>query len=732
MARVRKGMRCGRLLVAVALAGAGLGAASEAHAGCREVPHQDGTAEVCQSQAWFNCVATNPSAGTLEGFGSWDESPPEGPLAGQAGCARPDGSVPPKGGEVTPAAFMALGSADGRVDSLTVRLFALIASGSGSDLGSVSADVFVMVDGRGTPIRDVTLESQRRPDGITEVTFSVEDLGFLGDLENRRHQVGLSVHPTSPVPVSWVWDAEPVPASITFNPAQPAGTRLDADDVGVAAPLADPRAGPGAHDATVIAIVDTGFDPYHWDFVGSKMPQHRDADRSNDLPLEAPPDRWLSGFPDPDEAFASYQSLDLTFEHDDAFRRLDGLREADADEWDTVTPSTPGQLNYHWIPGSKVVGAITFETGEPSTFGTTGNHGQGTSSTAVGNLHGTCPECLLVFLRAHPVDNQPGTLAAFEWALDQPWIDVVSMSVPTCLMTPLGHDVYFQNCNDVDQQRRATERGQTIFFAAGNGISNFSPGLATNPTLSNSQQGPDWIVTVSAVTRTGHAVHAAGKPADLAGLGFGIGASSGAATVGGAGFFTGTSGATPLVAGTYARALHQVRRALPGPSRVQDDGVVAEGGRVRCGPVRPDCELGSGELTAAELRGRLLGGAVHTPEGTTMSFFGVGQVPPTPESEFLSEGHGSYFGRAFGEQRWRGELDRVLAPMEGRVRPLRRPEGERDWMVVDSFCRQELWGSWDGGYFVEGETSLPGPDPAWPLRTSIEATCPFLTPAPPM
>jgi hypothetical protein len=55
---------------------------------------------------------------------------------------------------------------------------------------------------------------------------------------------------------------------------------------------------------------------------------------------------------------------------------------------------------------------------------------------------------------------------------------------------------------------------------------------------------------------------------------------------------------------------------------------------------------------------------------------------------------------------------------------LKRPEGERDWMTVLSFCRQHLWGSWRGGYYREGDSPLPGPDADYPVRTFIETTCP--------
>ena len=47
-------------------------------------------------------------------------------------------------------------------------------------------------------------------------------------------------------------------------------------------------------------------------------------------------------------------------------------------------------------------------------------------------------------------------------------------------------------------------------------------------------------------------------------------------------------------------------------------------------------------------------------------------------------------------------------------------------MIVDSYCRQHLWGEWNGGYYVDGKTDLPGSDPAYPVRSSLEHGCPLL------
>ncbi len=473
-------------------------------------------------------------------------------------------------------------------------------------------------------------------------------------------------------------------------------------------------------DATVIAVIDSAFSPYHWDFVASHMPQAKDSDPRNDLPLTTAPDEWLDGFPGP-AAFDSYESLDLTLDETNKDTQLAALDQADSEKWSKVKQSTRDEVNYYWMPGTKVVGALDF--GGNKIHGDSGEHGMGTTSVSVGNLHGTCPECLLVFIS---YSNQQTGEAAIEWALDQPWIDAISNSYG--FSTGLRDRIY--SGSNTQAQRRASERGQTIFFSAGNGQANTF--TVPNTTMFSSQEGPDWIVTVGAVSPETHASYSGhGKPADIASIGSGYPASYGASTVSqtGEGGFGGTSNATPTIAGIYGRALYMSRVALRGPSRVQRGGTIARGRRFDCAGVRRDCELGDAKLTVKELRNRLFKGAIHSEAGTTVSSFQVGNVPPVGEDEFLSEGHGSYYGRETGKVKdWLDEFDRIMGPLEGRAKELERPEGEREWFVVDSYCRQHLWGFWRGGYFVRGKTDLPGDDPDYPVRSSWERSCEHLAP----
>jgi hypothetical protein len=458
------------------------------------------------------------------------------------------------------------------------------------------------------------------------------------------------------------------------------------------------------------------------------MPQALNADPSDDLPLTSAPSTWLPGFP-------AATRMDLKLEQTKGTANPSTLQTADQAKWNTVKPSTGASPNVYWFPGTKVIGAMTFGTGKIA--GSTSEHGVGTTSTAVGNLNGTCPECLLFFIQ---YGDAASAEAAIAWAEKQPWIDAISNSYGFSLAS---RDRLYSK-SDVPGQRTASERGQTIFFSAGNGQENAF--VAPNPTFFSSQEGPDWIVTVGAVTGGAdnyyHAwdnahgpLSGTGKPADIAGIGLDYPDAYGATRVDGVGSFGfgGTSNATPQIAGLYGRALYQARRALGGPSATQTAGVVATGTPVACGTVRPGCELGDGTLTAAELRTRLFEGAHHSDKGWTAAgsdpAVGAVETPAAPyneEGEYLALGHGFYAGRESKDRgAFEAEADGLLAVMSGAAAPLARPAGERDWMVVDSYCRQLNWGPWRGGYYFEGKTPLPADDdPAWPVRDARQRTCP--------
>jgi hypothetical protein len=483
-----------------------------------------------------------------------------------------------------------------------------------------------------------------------------------------------------------------------------------------------------AGDATVIAVIDSGFSPYHQDFLADRMPAEAAG-----LPLKKAPDTWLPGFPKP-SSFASYSPLNLTLDGDDS-AVMDKLHDADKDEWATVKESGSKGVNYRWIPGTKVIGALTFGVedsdrpvdreafgGAGTIYGTGGDeHGMGTSSVATGNLHGTCPQCLLVFIQ---YTDQSSAERALTWAMNQPWIDAISNSYGFSAGVAVRDRVY--NGTDIATEKKASERGQTVFFSAGNGLENAF--TVPNSTLLSSQEGPDWVVTVGATDPNGKDYTGTGKPADVAAIGTDYPSAYGSTSVSNGDKFSGTSNATPQVAGTYGQALWRLRRALPGASRLQSGGVVARGKAVKCAA----CELRDGVLTAVELRQRLFHAALPTDGGYTDGALSAAKSPAVADTRWAAEGYGTFRGVLNKNGEVAGEVAQIVGPALGTAKPLARPSGETEWFRVDSYCRQHIWGSWSGGSFRSDKaTPLPAADPvAWPTRTAIQNACPALQPPP--
>ena len=468
-----------------------------------------------------------------------------------------------------------------------------------------------------------------------------------------------------------------------------------------------------AGDVTVVAIIDSGFSPYHQDFAASRLP----ADVKG-LPLTKAPHTWLPGFPKP-SSFKRYSPLNLTLDASDG-TKMAGLYTEDQAAWGSVRSSGTAGIDYRWIPGTKVVGALGFgpEASDkvidknvfgstPTIYGSGGaEHGMGSSSVAVGNIHGACPSCLLVFLQ---YTTQASAERALTWANKQPWIDAVSNSYGFSASVVVRDRVY--NGTDVVTEKKASERGQTVFFSAGNGLENAF--TVPNSTLLSSQEGPDWVVTVGATDPNGKDYSGTGKPADVAGIGTDYPSAYGSDTVSNGRNFGGTSNATPQIAGTYAQSLWELRKVAPGASRTQAGGVVA--GR---------------RTTATALRKALFTAAIPTAGGYTDGPTALVTTPAVADTRFAAEGYGTYRGALNKSGGVRAEVQRIVGPLLGRSKPMARPAGEGAWFVIDSQCRQHIWGSWTGGAYKPG-TAVPAADPVmWPTRTAIQQACPALTPGP--
>ncbi len=219
---------------------------------------------------------------------------------------------------------------------------------------------------------------------------------------------------------------------------------------------------------TVVAVVDSGFSPYHYDFLGSQHPWNTDADQANDFDFTADPAGYVQGYP-------GAERLDLTLPKAPD-EDVDALRAKDAAKWATVERSTPSDPKLHWIPGTKVIGAIRF-AGE-AFQGPNSAHGTRSAASAAGNIHGTCPECVFVLISGMEA-------AALAWANAQPWIDVVTNSYGHST-TGFRDNIYRHG--PVQQTRAASEAGQVVVFSSGNGLLNSFD--APMVTYWSSEKGP--------------------------------------------------------------------------------------------------------------------------------------------------------------------------------------------------------------------------------------------------
>ncbi len=515
------------------------------------------------------------------------------------------------------------------------------------------------------------------------------------------------------------------------------------DDGEASLPVEVAGSGRGVDDVVVVAVIDSGLNPYHWDFLAAKMPQHNNAGEQDDLPLDQDPATWLPGHPGA-KAFASYQALNLSVAEAGAGAGVkpSELHAQDQDEWAKIRYSegkTNDAINMYWVPGTKVIGHVAFggafgvvepttshvvegalgpASGPIDTFRTE-SHGIGSASVSVGNLHGTCPSCVLVYVHG------PSEWAN-EWVASQDWIDLQTNSWGLSLTGAAVRDNIYAG-SDTEAQRLAIERGQSWFQSAGNGMANAF--TVPSSTLLSSQKGPDWIVTVGAIEPEGSSV-GHNRPVDLSSLGSDYpSATGGGDSVTAEGDFSGTSNATPVIAGLYGQALYNLRRLLDGPSRVQAAGVVAVG-PAGCGPANAACALADGQVSVHEMQQALFLGAEYSAGGTTLLYqIGGPDIPGSENSaelEFVSEGHGSYYGRMLGEDVYRADVQRIVDLAMGQQSKALSAE-QQAWLIADSHCRQSIWGSWAHGYYDGG--NAPAADLNWPIRSWLSDMCPQTLPS---
>ena len=341
----------------------------------------------------------------------------------------------------------------------------------------------------------------------------------------------------------------------------------------------------GSSPTAVIGIIDSGINPYHVVF-------------RDDSPLAREhPSTYIPGFPRDAEA------LRITLDAKDYPTAV----AADCKLWASVKP---GEL--YWFPGTKIVGAITFD--ESSGFDcddtnfTNGHiidgvgHGTMVASRAAATGYGACPACRIVSIQ--------GFAPGVEWAArNADWIDVQSNSwgpiVPAWL--PADDGLNLLGSPGFVRTVETAAKKHLSFWATGNGIGTRG-GVLGHPTILDPRMTPS-IVMVGGHD-SGYVNTWPGFPPHLVA----DSCNSWAAyrdkikesddTVG-----SGTSSATPYAAGSAAQILLEARRLLGDTDTGIERGIAAQGS------TNLEGSLADGRLRLSELKELLFKTATPRPKG---------------------------------------------------------------------------------------------------------------------
>lgn len=495
---------------------------------------------------------------------------------------------------------------------------ATVTGGINAGKWTIAVDKFASVADTVT----VVVTGNQRPDPRPSVSAGGPYTFQLGQQQLLRAGVSGG---TAPVSTGWdtdsdgVSDAQGAEAVVTLTEGRHLVSAKATDSAGferrqtTSVLVVDPARLPqNTTPVTVVAINDTGINPYHLEFSAQTYPDPDVLALTDNFSRH--PSEYIPGYP------ADAKALPIT--HGKGYFPAE-----DKPLWTGNTTVAPGKL--HWIPGTKIVGAVDAGGSTGVTSGEDAHpilddngHGSGSASVSVGNRYGYCPTCLLVVVEA--LDEAP--------AAAMPWVDISSNSFGYVGGLPIG-PVVGPNA----PTKTAAERGQTTLFAAGNGVGNaFDVPIST---YGSDQTGPDWNITVGALRRDNQrAIVGDGIPVHLSSWGDGnLPSACRTGTVGQCAF-GGTSAATPYTAGVFGTVLTEVRRAVGDGQAGQKAGqVVAQGLAVEHSE-----QLADGKLTRAELRDAVLKTAYPLNTGNEPSTFPYPLTAPyAGESNVLFEGYGA-------------------------------------------------------------------------------------------
>lgn len=419
---------------------------------------------------------------------------------------------------------------------------------------------------------------------------------------------------------------------------------------------------------TIVAINDSGINPYHLEFSAQTYPDPDVLALTRNFTRH--PSEYIPGYP------ADSRAINMTIGQG-------YLPARDANLWSLKSATNPTGLEYgklYWIPGTKIIGATqpgplscsNCEAGSHVILDDDG-HGSGSASVSTGNRYGYCGSCLLF------VEKGLNEVPAASYS----WIDIQSNSWGPLANVPLDLVDQLAGLDPGAATRQAAERGQTVLFASGNGAANaFDVPISTYGT---SNTGPDWNIVVGAIRRDNQrAIVGDGTPVHISAWGDGnLPSACRTGTVSQCAF-GGTSAATPYTAGIFGTVLTSIRRQIGDGMAGQRPGqVIAEGFPIASSPY-----LSDGKLTRSELREAILKTAFPLNQDNAVSI----PVFPYPltapyqgDINVLFEGYGA--ATPNGAKR---AIDVLLGKM-----PLPVREAEDRFFAIDRQIRDSIWGGYD-------------------------------------
>jgi hypothetical protein len=243
-------------------------------------------------------------------------------------------------------------------------------------------------------------------------------------------------------------------------------------------------AGASASDA-VVGLLDTGINPYHKVFRDSSARafQH--------------PSTYLPGYP------ADAQALNLTLGAADWATAI----KADCNLWRSLKPGT-----LYWIPGTRIVGAISFTpantlvcrtgklTGDSIVLDNEG-HGTMTASRAASSEYGACRTCLIVSVQqpaavdlTNPgASNEPAYQGISWLGANSSWIDAESHSWGPIVFgswEPTGQAGLLTGSPELARRVEAGAKKHLSFWASGNGLGGRYGVLGVPPTACHRRRWP--------------------------------------------------------------------------------------------------------------------------------------------------------------------------------------------------------------------------------------------------